>query len=213
MALDESIGNVTSWLEENGLEENTVVIYMGDNGFSFGEHGLIDKRHAYEESMKVPLLVKYPGKVKAGITLDQMVMNIDIAPTLLEIAGMDQTPDQMQGVSFVPILQQEKTTWRDRVFYEYYWEMAYPSTPTIFAVRTDDYKFIFNHGLWGINELYDIKNDPYEMNNLIRNPQYKEVAKELRDEIWTWLEDTGGEQIPIKRVSHPKLDHRHQGTF
>src|SRR5690606_19513900 len=81
MALDESIGTVNSWLEENGLEENTVVIYMGDNGFSFGEHGLIDKRHAYEESMRVPLLVKYPGKVAAGIALEQMVMNIDIAPT------------------------------------------------------------------------------------------------------------------------------------
>src|SRR5690606_37536922 len=123
---------------ENGLEENTLVVYMGDNGFSFGEHGLIDKRHAYEESMKVPLLVKYPGTVKPGITLDQMVMNIDIAPTLLEMAGMAKTPEQMQGASFVPILQQEKVEWRDRIFYEYYWEMAFPSTPTIFAVRRSE---------------------------------------------------------------------------
>jgi len=213
MALDESIGTVSSWLEEKGLEQNTIVIYMGDNGFSFGEHGLIDKRHAYEESMKVPLLIKYPGKVAAGITLDQMVMNIDIAPTLLEIAGMESTPAQMQGVSFLPVLQQEKVEWRDRIFYEYYWEMAFPSTPTIFAVRTDDYKFIFNHGLWGVNELYNIKNDPYEMNNLIRNPEYKDLAKELRDEIWTWLENTGGEQIPIKRINHAKGDHQHRGTF
>jgi len=213
MALDESIGEVTSWLKDNGLEENTLVIYMGDNGFSFGEHGLIDKRHAYEESMKVPLLIKYPGTVAAGVTLDQMVMNIDIAPTLLEIAGMKETPEQMQGVSFFPILQQKEVKWRDRIFYEYYWEMAYPTTPTIFAVRTDEYKFIFNHGLWGLNELYNIKKDPFEMNNLIRDPAHKELAKELRDEIWTWLENSGGEQIPIKRISHPKLDHLHRGTY
>jgi arylsulfatase A-like enzyme len=213
MGVDESIGEVTTWLEENGLEENTIVIYMGDNGFSFGEHGLIDKRHAYEESMKVPLLIKYPKKVQAGITLEQMVMNIDIAPTLLDIAGMEQTPDQMQGVSFLPLLQGEKVDWRDRVFYEYYWEMAYPSTPTIFAVRTDEYKFIFNHGLWGINELYNIQKDPFEMNNLIRDPNHKELAKNLRDEIWTWLENTDGEQIPIKRINYPKLDHEFEGTF
>lgn len=213
MALDESIGKVTSLLKEKGLEENTIVIYMGDNGFSFGEHGLIDKRHAYEESMKVPLLVKFPGKIEAGITLDQMVMNIDIAPTLLEIAGMEQIPDQIQGKSFLPLLQQKDVEWRDRIFYEYYWEMAYPSTPTIFAVRTDEYKFIFNHGLWGINELYNIKEDPYEMNNLIRDPEHQERAKNMRNEIWSWLENTGGEQIPIKRISHPKLDHHHQGTY
>jgi len=189
------------------------VIYMGDNGFSFGEHGLIDKRHAYEESMRVPLLIKYPEKVEAGTTVEHMVMNIDIAPTLLEIAGMEKTPEQMQGVSFLPILQQKEVKWRDRIFYEYYWEMAFPSTPTIFAVRTDDYKFIFNHGLWGVNELYNIKKDPYEMNNLIRDPNHKKIARELRDEIWTWLETTGGEQIPIKRINHQKFDHLHNGTF
>src|SRR5690554_2981942 len=121
MALDESIGRVTAWLEEKGLEENTVVIYMGDNGFSFGEHGLIDKRHAYEESMKVPLLVKYPAQVQAGISPEQMVMNIDIAPTLLDIAGMRQLPENIQGKSFLPVLKQENVAWRDRIFYEYYW--------------------------------------------------------------------------------------------
>ncbi|HLU89210.1 MAG TPA: sulfatase [Cyclobacteriaceae bacterium] len=213
MGIDESIGKVTALLKEKGMEENTVVIYMGDNGFSFGEHGLIDKRHAYEESMKVPLLVKYPAQVQAGISPEQMVMNIDIAPTLLDIAGMRQLPENIQGKSFLPVLKQENVAWRDRIFYEYYWEMAYPSTPTIFAVRTDDFKFIFNHGLWDINELYNIKEDPFEMNNLIRDPEYKEVAKSLRDEIWTWLEDTEGAQIPLKRINHPKLDHLHNGTY
>ncbi|GGF37376.1 acetylglucosamine-6-sulfatase [Echinicola rosea] len=213
MALDESIGRVMDWLEEEGLEENTIVVYMGDNGFSFGEHGLIDKRHAYEESMKVPLLVKYPKMVKPGITIDQMVMNIDIAPTLLEVAGMSSTPEQMQGESFVPLLEQKKVDWREKVFYEYYWEMAYPSTPTVFAVRTDQYKYIFNQGVWDINELYDIQKDPYEMNNLIRDPEYKDLSKRLRNEVWDWLENTDGTQIPLKPIRHPKLDHRFQRTY
>ncbi|MDN3670239.1 sulfatase [Echinicola jeungdonensis] len=213
MALDESIGRVMDWLEEKGLEENTIVIYMGDNGFSFGEHGLIDKRHAYEESMKVPMLVKYPSKVQPGVKVNSMVMNIDIAPTLLEVAGLDQTPEQIQGRSFLPLLEQKEIPWRDRVFYEYYWEMAFPSTPTVFAIRTDQYKYIFNHGVWDINELYDIKNDPYEMNNLIRDPDFKELSKDLRNQVWNWLEGTGGSQIPLKPIRHPKLDHRFKGTF
>lgn len=213
MALDESIGRVMDWLEEQGLEENTIVIYMGDNGFSFGEHGLIDKRHAYEESMKVPLLVKYPEKVEPGITIDKMVMNIDIAPTLLEVAGMAQTPEQIQGKSIVPLLEQKDVSWRKKVFYEYYWEMAYPSTPTVFAVRTDHYKYIFNQGVWDINELYDIQNDPFEMNNLIRDPEYRELSNELRNEVWDWLESTDGSQIPLKPIRHPKLDHRFQRTY
>src|SRR5690606_24429507 len=211
MGIDESIGKVTALLKEKGMAENTVVIYIRDNGFSFGEHGRSDTRHAYEESMKVPLLVKYPAQVQAGISPEQMVMNIDIAPTLLDIAGLRQLPENIQGKSFLPVLKQENVAWRDRIFYEYYWEMAYPSTPTIFAVRTDDFKFIFNHGLWDINELYNIKEDPFEMNNLIRDPEYKETAKSLRDEIWTWLEDTEGAQIPLKRINHPKLDHLHNG--
>ncbi|QDH79695.1 sulfatase [Echinicola soli] len=213
MALDESIGRVMDWLEEEGLEKNTIVVYMGDNGFSFGEHGLIDKRHAYEESMKVPLLVKYPEMVKPGITIDKMVMNIDIAPTLLEVAGMSGAPEQMQGKSFVPLLEQKEVDWREKVFYEYYWEMAYPSTPTVFAVRTDQYKYIFNQGVWDINELYDIQKDPYEMNNLIRDPEYRDLSKQLRNEVWDWLENTDGTQIPLKPIRHPKLDHRFQQTY
>ncbi|MFC4870901.1 sulfatase [Negadavirga shengliensis] len=213
LALDESIGEVLAWLEEKGLAENTIVVYMGDNGFSFGEHGLIDKRHAYEESMKVPLLMRYPGVVQPGIEVEEMVMNIDIAPTFLEMAGIESMPEQIQGKSILPLMTEKKTEWRDRVFYEYYWEMAYPSTPTVFAVRTDQYKFIFYQGIWDINELYDIQQDPYEMNNLIRHPDYQETAANLRNEIWDWLEESGGEQIPLKRILHPKLDHKFQRTY
>jgi arylsulfatase A-like enzyme len=91
--------------------------------------------------------------------------------------------------------------------------MAFPSTPTIFAVRTDRYKYIFNQGVWDINELYDLHNDPYEMNNLIRSPDHQNIAKELRSDIFTWLEETGGQQIPLKRITNPKNDHKYQKTY
>ncbi len=185
---------------------------MGDNGFSFGEHGLIDKRHMYEESMRVPLLVWCPEMIEPETIITQLVQNIDIAPTILELAGVEK-PEQMQGMSFTNLLQQKQVAWRDKVFYEYYWEDAFPQTPTIFGVRTDRYKYIFNHGVWGINELYDLQNDPLEVNNLIRNHDYASIASSLRNDMWTWLEETHGEQIPLKRIKGRKNDHLYQGTY
>ncbi len=118
--MDESIGRGLAYLKNEGLDKNTIVIYMGDNGFIFGEHGLIDKRSAYEPSMRVPLLVRGPVVVKPGIKVPQMVMNIDIAPTIMEMAGMT-TPENMQGRTFFPLLKGEKvSSWRGRIFYEYY---------------------------------------------------------------------------------------------
>ncbi len=212
MGIDESVGRVLDYVEQNGLKENTLIVYMGDNGFSFGEHGLIDKRHAYEESMKVPFLAQYPKLIQPGTVNPNIVMNIDLAPTFLELAGLPDSKPDIQGKSLLPILKNQNAAWRDKVFYEYYWEMAFPSTPTIFAVRTDQYKFIFNHGVWDTNELYDLKADPYEMNNLIRSPEHQKIASELRSEIFNWLEETGGEQIPLKRITHPKFDHIYRGT-
>jgi hypothetical protein len=135
-AVDESIQSVLKWVEDNGLKENTMVVYMGDNGFLFGEHGLIDKRNAYEESMRVPMLVWAPGMVKPGSVIPQMILNIDLAPTFLELAGIEK-PTQMQGQSFLPLLKGENIAWRDKVFYEYYWEQAFPQTPTTYAIRSD----------------------------------------------------------------------------
>ncbi len=213
LSVDESIGKVLAWLKKEGLDKNTIVFYMGDNGFIFGEHGLIDKRNAYEPSMRVPLLVRGPGVVNAGIKVPQMVMNIDIAPTIMDMAGMS-TPENMQGRTFLPLLKGEKVpSWRDRIFYEYYWEWAFPQTPTVFAIRTDQYKYIYNHGLWDINELYDIKADPEEMNNLIRSPQHQQVAAQLKKELWDWLERTGGLQIPLKPVPHRRIDLPFKGTY
>ncbi|TWI92316.1 sulfatase family protein [Chitinophaga japonensis] len=211
-AVDESVERVLDWVKEQGLEENTMVVYMGDNGFSFGEHGLIDKRHAYEESMRVPLLCWAPGLVKAGTRIPEIIMNIDIAPTFLDLAGIPK-PAQMQGQSFTELLRGHQAPWRDKVFYEYYWEAAFPQTPTIFAVRTGKYKYIYNHGLWDINELYDMEKDPYEMNNLIRNKAYEQTGKELRSALFNWLDSTRGLLIPLKKPAGTRFDNLYRGTY
>ncbi len=213
LSVDESIGRVMDWLEQQGLAENTLVVYMGDNGFLFGEMGLIDKRNAYEASMRVPLLAWNPNRIAPGTVIPQMIMNVDIGPTVLDIAGI-KTPEQMQGYSFLPLLHgSEVKNWRDKVFYEYYWEWAFPQTPTVFAIRTDRCKYIFNHGLWDINELYDLETDPYEMNNLIRDPAMGQIAGSLKAELWDWLESTGGLQIPLKKIPQRRIDHKYRGTY
>lgn len=211
-AVDESVEQVIKWVKEKGLENSTMVVYMGDNGFSFGEHGLIDKRHAYEESMRVPMLVWAPGMVKPHSVVEQVIMNVDIAPTFLELAGIKK-PAQMQGNSFAPILRGENIPWRNRVFYEYYWEAAFPQTPTIFAVRTDRYKYIYNFGVWDINELYDLQKDPYEMNNLIRDKSLQEQGLELKQELFNWLKETGGQQIPLKKPGNIRFDNLYNKTY
>lgn len=212
MGVDNSIGRVLAYLEENNLDEETLVVYMGDNGFAFGEHGLIDKRTAYEESMRVPLVARCPALIKPGTKIRNMVLNVDIAPTVLELAGV-KTPPQMEGTSFLPLLEGKTIPWRDRVFYEYYWENAYPQTPTQYAVRTDQYKFIRSLGVWDIDQLYDIQKDPYEVNNLIRQPAYQDIAKDLNTQLWDWLEESKGLYIPLKPIKGKKIDHRYKGTW
>ena len=212
-AVDESIERINNWVVSHGLKDNTMIVYMGDNGFSFGEHGLIDKRHAYEESMRVPLLVWAPGMVKPNSVMEQIIMNVDLAPTFLDLAGIAK-PKQMQGFSFAEILEGKSVTWqRDKVFYEYYWEAAFPQTPTTFAVRTERYKYIYYNGIWDINELYDLQADPYEMNNLIRDPAYQQTGMKLRTELFNWLGQTGGLQIPLKKAQGLRFDNRYQNTY
>lgn len=211
--VDESIGAVLDYLEEAGMDESTMVIYMGDNGFSFGEHGLIDKRQFYEESVKVPFLVRCPEILSGGQTIDKMIQNVDIAPTVLDLMGLN-APDYMVGRSIVPVLKGEAEEWREKIFYEYYWEYAYPQTPTMHGVRTDRYKLIRYHGIWDTNEFYDLQEDPYEMNNLIASPEHQDLILELTNEIYDWLEETGGMQIPLKRIDYPHGgDHRNRGLY
>jgi N-acetylglucosamine-6-sulfatase len=213
MAVDESVSSVVEYLKQNGLENNTMVIYMGDNGFSWGEHGLIDKRHFYEESVKVPFVVYAPGMFKGAQKIDKMVQNIDIAPTVLELAGL-QKPAYMPGKSFMQLLKGDTTQWRNKIFYEYYWEYDFPMTPTVFGVRTDKFKYIRYLGIWDQNELYDLENDPYETINLIEKPEYATIVKNLAGELVKWLEETKGMQIPLKgTVKNPFGDWKHPKQF
>ena len=211
-SVDESIGAVLDYLVEKGLDKNTIVIYMGDNGFAWGEHGLIDKRQFYEESVRVPMLVWAPGLFPGGEVVEKMVQNVDIAPTLMHCAGLEKAP-QMVGESFVPLLLGKNIPWRDKIFYEYYWEYEFPQTPTMHGVRTDRYKYIRYQGVWDTNEFYDLKNDPDEMHNHIADPACQDTIKSLNHELYNWLESTGGMSIPLKRTEWPHGDHRNTGNY
>ncbi|MFN7280184.1 MAG: sulfatase [bacterium] len=210
LGIDDNIGKIIDALKATGRDKNTVIIYMGDNGFLWGEHGLIDKRNMYEESQKVPMLVYAPGMVNPGTVLNQVIQNVDVAPTILEMAGVPK-PAQMQGASFLPLLRGQNIAWRDRAFYEYYWEFSFPQTPTTFGMRKGRYKFIWYHGIWDVSEFFDLEKDPEEKNNLYRHPAYQAMIKEYRDELWQWLEQTGGMQIPLKRILERRGDHGYKG--
>ena len=195
--IDDAVTRMLDHLKKTGHLDNTLFVYMGDNGFFFGDHGLIDKRAAYEASMRVPLLMKLPKNMQgAGKVLKENVANIDIAPTLLEAAGLEK-PSQMQGESFWKILKGEKLTWRKSFLYEYFWEWNYPHTPTTHALRQEQYKYIRYHGIWDTDELYDIKNDPEEKHNLINKPEHKDRIVAMKNEIFKILQETNGRNIPF----------------
>lgn len=200
MGVDDSIGSVLNYLEKSNQIENSMLIYMGDNGFSWGEHGLIDKRHFYEESTRVPLIFHYPKGINAGQTNRSLILNTDIAPTILDYAGA-KIPSYYVGKSIKPTFNQDTVyPLRDTVFYEYYWEYDFPMTPTTFGVRDSQYKLIRYHGVWDRNEFYDLKNDPKELNNLIESEQHQEKIIAMTEALYHWLEDTDGMQIPLKRT-------------
>lgn len=200
LSLDESVGRVLDYLEESGLDENTLVIYMGDNGFLHGEHGLIDKRNAYEESMRVPMLAWAPGYIESGTKVNELIRNIDIAPTILELSGTQSNID-MAGLSFLPLLTDEGKEHNREFLYEYYWEPAFPHTPTTFSIRDDRYKYIYYHGVWDMNELYDLKEDPNERYNLIEVPQYQKLRKEMRNRLFDKMESMDAMEIPLRRFN------------
>lgn len=207
--LDENLGQVLDYLDQAGLTDSTLVFYMGDNGFALGEHGFYDKRDAFEESIRVPMLARAPGLIAPGTQVTQMVQNIDIAPTLLDAAGI-RPPDsaQMDGRSFLPLLQGRSVHWRKSILYEYYWEWNFPATPTVFAIRTDRYKYIFYHGLWDHDGFYDLKTDPHERHNLINVPAYQEQIAAMKKQLFDELQRGGGLQIPVRRPLGERLDQR-----
>lgn len=200
LALDESIGRVLDYLEESGLAENTLVIYSSDQGFLLGEHGLIDKRNAYEESIRMPMLAWAPGWIEAGSESNSLIRNMDIAPTILDLAGAETSID-MDGDSFLDVLSGESEGKGREFLYEYYWEAAFPHTPTTFALRGDRYKYIFYHGVWDTQELYDLQTDPKEQHNLIEIPRYQSVVKEMRNRLFDRLEEEEATQVPFRRFN------------
>ena len=207
--LDENIGRMLNYLDESGLNDSTLVIYMGDNGFALGEHGFYDKRDAFEESIRVPMLAYAPGMVKPGTKVIQMVQNIDIAPTLLDAAGVRMPKAaNMDGRSFLPLLRGESIPWRDHILYEYYWEWNFPATPTVFAIRTDRYKYIFYHGVWDYDGFYDLQTDPHERHNLINVPAYREQIEAMKKQLFDELEVGGKLDIPVRRPLGERLDQR-----
>ncbi len=200
LALDESVGRVIATLEELGLAENTLVVYMGDNGFLLGEHGLIDKRNAYEESIRVPMLAWAPGWIEPGTRVEALVRNIDVAPTVLELTGTSTDID-MDGASFLGLLPGGATAGGEgrEFLYEYYWEYAFPHTPTTFALRGDRYKFIYYHGVWDTEELYDLSMDPEERVNLIAVPSLQETVSAMRSRLFDRLSEDDAMRVPMRR--------------
>ncbi len=182
LSIDESVGRVLKTLEKLNLLENTVVIFSSDNGYFMGEHTYWDKRIAYEPSMKIPLLIRYPSLIKPGSDIDALCMNIDMAPTILELAGVE-IPKHYQGESMLSLLSNSQADWRDSVFFQYYVDDVYPyAGPDMIAVRTKRYKWIDAFLENDIDELYDLKEDPGEMHNLINDPEHQEVLEKMQKE-------------------------------
>ncbi|MFN0121809.1 MAG: sulfatase [Blastocatellia bacterium] len=196
LAVDDSVGRVLAALRQKGMLDSTMIVYMGDNGYAWGEHGMVDKRAAYEESMRIPMIAHCPELIKGGTVVPQMVANIDIAPTLLEAAGLEH-PRSMDGRSFLPLARGQSIAWRDRFLYEYYWEWNFPMTPTIHALRGERYKYIRQYGVWDIDELYDLQNDPHEITNLIRSEAHQQIIREMKEQLFRTLEETQGMYIPL----------------
>ncbi len=207
--LDENLGRMLSYLDESGLSRSTLVIYMGDNGFALGEHGFYDKRDAFEESIRIPMLAYAPGLIAPGTRVTQMVQNIDIAPTLLAAAGVPVPKSaKMDGRSFLPFLQGQSIPWRDHILYEYHWEWNFPATPTLFAIRTERHKYIYHYGVWDYDGFYDLQTDPHERHNLVAVPAYQPQIEAMKKQLFDELEASGGLDLPVRRPAGERLDPR-----
>lgn len=208
--VDDNVARLVKFLKEEGLYDNTIIVYTGDQGFMLGEHDYIDKRWMYDESMRMPFFVRYPEKIKAGTRTDAIINNADFAPTLIDLAG-GKAPKQMQGHSFKTILEtgKEPKDWQQSTYYRYWMHMAHAhANPAHFGIRTKQYKLIFFYGKYWVDtkdpnatwnkkswgnkfemdtpvawEFYDLSKDPKEMNNAYNDPEYKDIIKELKQQL------------------------------
>ncbi|WBU89848.1 sulfatase family protein [Cellulophaga omnivescoria] len=208
--VDDNVARLVKFLKEEGLYDNTIIVYTGDQGFMLGEHDYIDKRWMYEESMRMPFFVRYPEKIKAGTRTDAIINNADFAPTLIDLAG-GTALEKMQGHSFKSILEtgKEPKGWQQSTYYRYWMHMAHAhANPAHFGIRTKQYKLIFFYGKYWVDtkdpnatwnkkswgnkfemdtpaawEFYDLTKDPKEMNNAYNDPAYKDIIKELKKQL------------------------------
>jgi len=201
--VDDNVGRLLKYLQQTGELDNTVVFYTSDQGLMLGEHDYIDKRWMYEESLRMPFIVRYPKSIPAGATNDAIINNVDFAPTLLDFAGLPK-PDYMQGRSFRPVLEGHvPADWPTSTYYRYWMHLAHHQNPAHYGVRTKDFKLIFFYGLpldaegavqrpttpgW---ELYDLRHDPHELNNVYGQPAYADTVKQLKAELLRLKEKVG----------------------
>ena len=181
-SVDDNIGRVLDYLDESGLADNTLVIYSSDQGFFLGEHGWYDKRWMYEESLRMPFVARWPGRIEPGTRIDAMIQNIDYAPTFLDAAGLP-VPEDMQGMSLLPLLgAEEPSGWRSSIYYHYYEFPAVHLVAKHYGVRTERYKLIhyYETDEW---ECFDLERDPQEMNSVYGQPEYATIVEELRAEL------------------------------
>lgn len=182
-SLDRNIGELLNYLDKTGLSKNTVVIYASDQGFYMGEHGWFDKRFMYEESLRTPFVMRYPGIIKPGSTINQMMLNIDWAPTMLNLAQVN-VPQDIQGTSFLPLLKGDKNVpWRKEMYYHYY---EFPQPHHVyphFGIRSERYKLVRFYDAGNAWELYDLQKDPHEVNNIYGSKGTEKITVELKQNL------------------------------
>jgi arylsulfatase A-like enzyme len=203
LSVDDGVGQLYEALRASGELDNTIIVFAGDNGFLLGEHASIDKRTMWEESIRVPMLVRYPGAIKSPVTPSGMVLNQDIAPSILDMAGAAPLAN-IHGRSFRPLVEGKSEGWRRSWMYEYNYEKEFPYTPNVRGVRTDDWKYVhYPNGDAApdkyLAELYNVKEDPLERRNLVRAPEAKEKLAELKTELAKLQKETGaeGDRMPV----------------
>jgi N-acetylglucosamine-6-sulfatase len=186
LSVDDSVGRLFAFLEETKQLDNTIIVFMGDNGLLEGEHGMVDKRTGHDPCLRIPLLVRYPGLGK-GKVIEQQALTVDIAPSILDLCGVPPI-EGIHGQSWVPLVSRGDKNWRKSWFYEYNYEVQFPYTPNVRAVRTDEWKYIhYPHGDGTpdrhMAEMYNIKADPEERNNLVNDPKHADKLGELKQEL------------------------------
>jgi arylsulfatase A-like enzyme len=200
LSVDDNVGRVLDYLDKNDLERDTVVFFTSDNGFFLGEHGLFDKRLMYEPSIRVPFLARYPGVFPARVDSSHMMLNVDLAPTIMELAGVP-VPDCIQGRSLRPVLENTRTSWRDSFYYEYFEHPGPHCVRKNHGVRTAQWKYIEFWEEPQELELYDLVRDPDEVNNLASNPAHAGKLKEMQALMRRLREELGDREPAAARAT------------